>query len=164
MYFKDFPQFLYDFKYGDITKTSIVKDITRNIRFRKEILSNISVYDQYDIQDGETPEIIAEQIYGNSQYHWIIMLVNDRNDYVNDFPLAEISLVQVIKDKYGTANVHSIHHYENANGYVVNSDAVGAVPVSNDDHERTLNEAKRKIKIISPNIINAILKNYKDLL
>ena len=56
MYFKEFPQFLYDFKYNDYeTRTSIVKDITRNVRFRKEVLENISVYDTYDIVDGETP-------------------------------------------------------------------------------------------------------------
>jgi hypothetical protein len=74
MYFKDFPKFIYDFKYDDsaATKTSVVKDITRNIRFRKEILANITLYDEYDIVDGETPEIIAEKIYGNPEYHWII--------------------------------------------------------------------------------------------
>ena len=80
MYFKDFPKFLYDFKYDntDQTKMSVVRDITRNIRFRKEVLENYTLYDEYDIKDGETPEIIAEKIYGNPEYHWIIMLVNQR--------------------------------------------------------------------------------------
>jgi hypothetical protein len=31
-------------------------------------------------------------------------------------------------------------------------------------YENIENEKKRRIKIISPNIINTILKNYKDLL
>jgi hypothetical protein len=163
MYFKDFPNLIYQFKVGNTTKTSLVKDITRNIRFRRDVLANITVYDEYDIVDGETPEIIAEKLYGDAQYHWIIMLANDRYDYIEDFPLAEYQLVRVISAKYpGTEN--DIHHYVDANGYVVNSNEPGAVSVSNAENERNKNEAKRRIKIISKNIINTILKDYKDLI
>ena len=163
MYFKEFPQFLYDFKYGNTTKTDVVTDITRNVRFRKEVLENVTLFDEYDIVDGETPEIVAEKIYGDPEYHWIIMLANDRYDYIEDFPLAEYQLVKVIASKYpGTEN--GIHHYVDANGFVVNSNASGAVSVSNAQDERNKNEAKRRIKIISSNIINTILKDYKDLI
>jgi hypothetical protein len=170
MYFKEFPTFLYDFKYGNSNsnKTSLVKDITRNIRFRRDILSTITMYDEYDIEDGETPEIIAEKIYGNPEYHWIILLANNRYDYVTDFPLDEVSLVKHIVAKYG-AQRYSTHHYEKisedeATRYVVNSDYPGAYTVSNDEWERRLNEEKRRIKIISPSLVSSILKNYKDLL
>jgi len=163
MYFNEFPDFLYDFKYGNVTKTSIVKDITRNVRFRKEILSNITLYDEYDIIDGETPEIIAEKIYGNPEYHWIIMLCNNRYDYITDFPLEEYALVKHIESKYGsTAN--DIRYYEDERGFVVNSNFPGAIPVTNAEHERILNEKKRRIKIISPQIINSIIKNFEDIL
>lgn len=100
MYFKDFPKFLYDFNYGDTTKTTVVTDITRNVRFRKHLLSNISLYDEYDIIDGETPEIIAEKFYGSPEYHWVIMLANDKYDWRNDFPLREGVLVEHIKRTY----------------------------------------------------------------
>jgi hypothetical protein len=163
MYFKDFPKFLYGFRYGKEIKTSAVVDITRNIRFRRDLLANISLYDSYDMQDGETPEIVAEKVYGNAEYHWIVMLVNERFDYINDFPLAETQLVRAISDKYPN-NEFGIHHYEDINGFVVNSDVPGAVSVSNNDHERRLNEEKRRIKIVSPTLISTILKNYKDLM
>jgi len=243
MYFKEFPEFLYDFRYGPYeTKTSIVKDITRNVRFRKEVLENITVFDEYDIVDGETPEIIAEKIYGNPEYHWIIMLANQRFDYLTDFPLPELELVEAGKAVFnpsftatswsysgttitvtkaihgllssptttvtlsgatattnapngtytitsatadtftftatsaptgtagGTVTVKTtgrenyIHHYVNAAGYNVNSTVSGAVPVTNIQYFRDENEDKRRIKIISPQIINTILKDYKDLL
>ena len=163
MYFKDFPKFQYDFLYGTDTKVSVVQDITRNIRFRRDVLSNVSLYDEYDIIDGETPEIIAEKVYGNPEYHWIIMLANERHDYITDFPLPEYTLEKYIVDKYG-AQRYATHHYEDANGFIVNSDAVGAQSVSNDDYERDLNEAKRRIKLISPDLISSILKQYKELL
>lgn len=243
MYFKEFPQFLYDFRYGPLeTKTSIVTDITRNVRFRKELLENVAVYDEYDIIDGETPEIIAEKIYGNPEYHWIVMLANGYYDYLTDFPktddevehaathnynpelsgtwtysgttitvTSELHGIQVapittvtIKGAKSTTNAPNgtytvatvptantftftvasaptgtasgtltintngkqnyIHHYENAAGFRVNSDAVGAVAVTNLVFAKTLNESRRRIKIISPNIVNKILTDYKDLL
>jgi hypothetical protein len=162
MYFKDFPNFLYDFKYGDTLKTAIVSDITRNVRVRKEILSSVTIYDEYDIEDGETPELIAEKIYGDAKYHWIVMLANDTADYLTDFPLEEHKLVKVIQDKY--TNINAIHHYENSDGFVVNSDDPDAYPVSNNEYERRLNETKRRIKLVSPKLLNIILKNFKDLL
>ena len=163
MYFKDFPSFLYDFKYGNTTKTSVVVDITRNVRFRKEIFANVAFYDEYDIIDGETPEIIAEKLYGNPEYHWIIMIANGIYDYLTDFPLSEVSLEKHISDKYGS-NRYATHHYVNDEGFVVNSNSPGAVSISNDDYERTINESKRRIKIISPELVNTILRNFKEQL
>jgi predicted site-specific integrase-resolvase len=163
MYFKEFPQFLYDFKYGNTTKTTVVTDITRNVRFRKEVLENVTLFDEYDIVDGETPEIVAEKIYGDPEYHWIIMLANQKHDYISDFPLSEQALVKHIVATYG-AQRYAIRHYVNAGGFVVNSTATGAVSVTNDAFERTLNESKRRIKVISPQVISTILTQYKELL
>jgi hypothetical protein len=163
MYFKEFPQFLYDFKYGNTTKTSVVTDITRNVRFRKEVLENVTLFDTYDIVDGETPEIVAEKIYGDPEYHWIIMLANQKYDYISDFPLTEQALVKHIVATYG-AQRYATRYYVNAAGFTVNSTAPGAVSVSNDDYERALNESKRRIKIISPQVISTILTQYKELL
>jgi hypothetical protein len=165
MYFKNFNKIYYSLPNSDGTEELIVlTDITKNIRFRKEVLSNITLYDEYDIRDGETPEILAEKFYGNPEYHWIIMLANERYDYINDFPLSTYDLEQYIKSKYGFDNskIYSIHHYE-ANGYVVNSDYPNAVPVSNYDYETRENEKKRRIKIISKSTINLILQNFASL-
>jgi hypothetical protein len=163
MYFKEFPKFLYDFKYGNTTKTTVVTDITRNVRFRKEVLENVTLFDEYDIVDGETPEIVAEKIYGDPEYHWIIMLANQKHDYISDFPLSEQALVKHIIATYG-AQRYATRHYVNADGFVVNSTDTGAVSVSNDDYERALNESKRRIKVISPQVISTILTQYKELL
>ena len=134
-----------------------------NIRFRKELLENIALYDEYDIVDGETPEIIAEKIYGDPEYHWIIMLANQKHDYISDFPLTEYALEKHIVDTYG-AQRYAVKHYVNAKGFVVNSTASGAVSVTNDAYERSLNEAKRRIKIISPELITSVLTQFKELI
>jgi hypothetical protein len=143
------------------TKALILTDITRNIRFRRDVLANITVYDYYDIIDGETPEIIAEKVYGNAQYHWIVMLVNERYDYLKEWPLTQPNLDQYVIDKYGSS-ANSIHHYENGRREVVPSSYPLAVPITNANYEERLNESKRTIKIISRELLSTILKNFKD--
>jgi hypothetical protein len=164
MYFENFPKFAYDFDINGERKVLIVSDITRNVRFRKDILSNVTLYDEYDIKEGETPEIIAEKLYGNSEYHWIIMLVNGRYDYIKDFPLTYTALTQYITDKYGVGNGSDPHHYENSMGYIVNSTDPDAQPVSNTAYEEKLNEAKRRIKVISPQLLDKIVQQFGDVL
>lgn len=162
MYFDNFPTFLYDFEINGKTEYKLVKDITQNVRLRKEILSNVTLYDEYDIRDGETPEIIAEKIYGSPLYHWVVMLCNDRYNYVDDFPLPSYELEKHVTDKYGAGNEYDTHHYVDNKGFIVDSSQ--GTSVSNYQYETELNESKRRIKLISPSLLNNILKNFKDLI
>ena len=116
MYFSNFPKIVYDFDLSTGTDYKIVTDITRNVRFRKQILENISLYDYYDIAEGETPEMVAEKIYGTPYYHWVIMLANQRYDYVNDFPLSQLELDAHIDKKYGDKK-YQVHDYKE-NGFI----------------------------------------------
>lgn len=164
MYFKDFSTILYDFEINGERKITRVKDITKNVRIRTEILSNITLYDEYDIIHGETPEIVAERIYGSPEYHWVVMLCNQRYDWIADFPLTQLELNQYVTDKYGAGNEDDVHHYVDANGYEVDSSQSGATSVSNRQYEETQNESKRRIKLISPNLLFKILKSFEDLI
>lgn len=114
MYFSQFPKIYYDFPTADGKDTTlqILTDITVNMRVRREILQNITLYDEYDIKEGETPEIIAEKYYGNPELHWTIMLANDRYDYHNDFPLSTQELYENSIAKYGKDNLDQVHHYK----------------------------------------------------
>lgn len=166
MYFNDFDKILYNFVINGKEELKVMTDITRNVRVRKELLSNITLFDMYTIQDGETPEIIAEKIYGRADYHWAILLANDRYDYLNDFPLRQITMEKVISDKYGEEHIHDVHHYEaviNGKTFVVDSNVVGSSPITNSDYEITVNDSKRLIKIISPSLISKVAKELSDL-
>ena len=112
MYFANFPKIVYDFNLTDGVDYQIVTDITRNVRLRKQILENVSLYDYYDIKEGETPEIVSEKVYGTPYYHWVIMLTNQRYDYINDFPLSQLELDARVAQKYGTTKIEHVHHYE----------------------------------------------------
>jgi hypothetical protein len=159
MYFKNTPGIYYLFDIGGERVLKPMTDITQNVRFRKSILENITLYDEYDIQEGETAEIIADKVYGSSEYHWIIMLCNQKYDHTTDFPMTEKVLYDYITSKY--EDPYAIHHYKDDRGFVVMSDAVDAAPVSNFDHEVEVNDSKRRIKLISPLLLSQILSEYK---
>lgn len=131
MYFKQFPKILYDFpfKAGEDTGLQVLTDITTNVRVRKEILENITLYDEYDIKEGETPEIIAEKVYGNPELHWVIMLVNQRYDYLKDYPMASDELYNFCIDTYGADGLDRVHHYEK-DGIVSPAQGIIEVPFS----------------------------------
>lgn len=165
MYFKNFPKILYEYGFDDKGEPQykLMADITRNVRVRRDVLANVTLYDEYDIKDGETPEILAEKFYDNATYHWVIMLANDRFDYIKDFPLAYTDLVKYVEDTYGVDNVYATHHYENSKGFTVNHDEPEAYPVSNMEYEERINESKRRIKIISRDILSKLLSQFKQL-
>lgn len=160
MYFSRMPNGYFPFIINGEEQFVQLKDITYNVRFIKDLVSNVTLYDLYDIKDGETPEIIAEKFYGSPLYHWVVMLVNERYDYLADFPLAYVELEQYVKDKYGEDQIYATHHYENSEGYVVDSSQEGAQSISNFQYEESVNESKRTIKLIDKRLIEQIVSEY----
>jgi len=163
MYFQNFPAIYYEYEIGGKKVLRTVTDITQNIRVVSSILDSITLYDEYDIMDGETPEIISNKIYGSPLYHWVIVITNQRFNYLEDWPMTTDQLETYIKDKYGD-QMYATRYYVNSNGYIVNSTEPMATPVSNYEHEQQINESKRRIKIISPNLLNRILIQFNDLI
>ena len=163
-YFSEFPDIYYNFNIGGKDKLIVIKDITQNVRIRKTILENVLLYDEYIIVDGENPEIISEKLYGTPYYHWVIMIVNQRYDYVADFPLPQPELEKFITQKYGAGNEDDLHHYQSPSGFIVDQDYPEATSVSNRMHEEKVNENKRQIKIINPALLPRILQQLKDLI
>lgn len=170
MYFSNFPKIYYDFPQdATSTKLQILTDITTNVRIRKEVLENITVYDEYDIQEGETPEIIAEKMYGNPEYHWIIMLANQRYDYLKDFPMSSFELDAFIKDKYGIDSVNDIHHYEKDNVIVegratlkVPSSVIADIKVNDFIMNLVDSEFKFNARVESVNILSSTVNVMMD--
>lgn len=177
MYFSEFPKIRYEFLINGKRVTKTVKDITINVRIQKEVLSLYTLYDEYDLKTGDTPEMISYKLYDTSIYHWVVMLCNLKFDWRNDFPLAVPEFEEYLKDKYKTDidNLNNqIHHYEDIRGFVVNSDYVVpagfdgsgtvAIPITVYNYESQLNEKKRRIKVISRGNLNTIIENFKDLI
>lgn len=165
MYFETFPEMYYDFVKADGTVDYVrLKDITQNIRFKKEVLESITLYEYYDMNETDTPEIVSEKFYGSPLYHWVIMIANQKYDHLEDFPLAIPELEARITDKYGAGHEYDTHHYEEGGWIVDPVSYPNATSVSNYDYEFQENEKKRRVKIISPTMLQEILKQFREVM
>lgn len=228
MYFEKFPQTLYSL--DDRESVQVVTNILQRVIIKDTIKNNLSLFDEYDIIDGETPEIVAHKFYNNAGYHWLILHMNDIIDPRFDWPLSTRMLNQYIQSKYTSA--FNIHHYEDLNKNVVNgkviirsvsefanvhignvilnltgqgtgivvdktnnssitvqvttggfattnsvkvldSTATGnitsltvqtGIPITNDMYENTMNETKRRIKMLKPQYVEAVVKEFNSKL
>ena len=117
MFFQKFPLLPYTLDNG--TTFQLVPDILRRIKLSTEISQTGSFFDQYDVKDGETPDIVANYWYGDSNLHWVVLMSNDIIDPRFDWPLSYYNLVEFCKGKYGENNINKLHHYINEQEYIV---------------------------------------------
>jgi hypothetical protein len=101
-YFNFFPRTTY-IKSSDSTEIDVLTNITSRFGFEQSFKENTSVFYEYEVRDGDTPEIIANKIYGDSEKHWVILSLNNIVDPNYDWPLEQRTLVRFIDEKY-TAN------------------------------------------------------------
>lgn len=167
MYFEMFPKIEYDLLgngnsifFTDITKRSVI---------RKEVLEQISNFDFYDVQNGESAEIIADVYYQNIFLHWIVLMANNITNLYEQWPKSLSNLESYIDEKYGD-NANSVHHYviNQTSGDTTkeiiltdNTYHSNATTVSNYQYEVDLNDSKRRIRLIRPEFVSQIIEEYR---
>ena len=162
-YFDYFPTIGYDVRgEKNNSRTQAITNVL--VRIRKKInVINASLFEQYFINDGDRADILAHQFYGDSTLHWVIMYANYMTNPYYDWPLPYFDLQKFVAKKYPD-NINGIHHYEDADGYEVDSDASGATAVTNFVYEETLNDSKRSINIIRGEYLPQVLQEFKTLI
>ena len=96
--------------YTSNNKSSGVDTVTNIIArfgFEQKLKDNSAAFYEYNIQDSDTPEIIARKYYDNVERHWIVLLFNDILDPQFDWPLDQRTIIDFIDSKYsanGAAN------------------------------------------------------------
>ena len=98
-YFNFFPKVLYT---SDEKTSDIVNNITARFNFEESFKTNTAVSYEYDVKDSDTPEIIADKFYGDSERHWIVLLFNNIMDPQFDWPMDYKTLISFIDEKYKT--------------------------------------------------------------
>ena len=161
-YFTYFPTTAYDVR-GDKNKLRIDRITNVLVRARKKLeITNAGLFEQYFIADSDRADTLAYQFYKDSTLHWLIMYANYMTNPYYDWPLPYFDLQKFVAKKY--TNINGIHHYEDADNYVVDSTASGATAVTNFLHEETLNDEKRTINIIRAEYIPQILEEFKTFI
>lgn len=106
-YFNFFPTTPYT-NSNNSTAYDTVTNIISRFAFEESLKQNSSLFYPYEIQDGDTPEMIASKYYGSSEKHWIVLLFNNIIDPQYDWPLDQRTLIKYINDKYTyRGSIHS---------------------------------------------------------
>jgi hypothetical protein len=118
-YFSTLPKILTtDYNGSGLTLTNIMA----RAELRESLLKNPLLFYSYDIQEGDTPEIVAEKYYGDPYRYWIVLFSGQLLDPQWDWPMSSRVLNKYIVNKYSGAE------YANSNvSSVVLSFASGTV-------------------------------------
>lgn len=108
MFFSQFPKTLYSFNLAERDVRQVTNIFSR-VAVRQEVLTNVYAYYKYQLQEGDTPEIVSQKEYNNPMFHWIICYVNGLRDPIFDFPLEQRSLENYIVKKYNYNNINEAY-------------------------------------------------------
>jgi len=177
MYFKNFPVIPYD-SIGN-GQIKYATNLLRRVAVRQKVKTNVLLYDTYDVKQGETPESIADKLYGDPELHWVVLLVNDITDRYHQWPMTYAQFLQFVNDKY--SNPNGVHHYEipqssgntkktievYANAAIHDNDVSyypNATIITNITYEDNRQDELRRIRLLDPKYIGQFVEEYENLM
>jgi len=156
----------------------------------QQYLTNYNNFFSYTIVDGDRPDTVAYNEYGDSSLDWIILVVNNIIDPYYEWPLSADNFISYLENKYNTAAYKlssviipsSIAYYYyaglpsdppeliNSYNYTITAETyeaigrpAGWVPKSIYDYENELNENKRSITLLRQIYLGDFQQQFKDL-
>ena len=174
MYFSLFPTIFYDAVGNGDPK--IVTHLLKRVALHSKARSVTSLYDTYDVRNGETPEMIAHKYYDDAEYHWIVLLVNNITDRYHQWPMNTRQFLSHLAERYD--NVDAVHHYEiyqesgdtsvKINIGTSNIDTDGntiadATLITNREYEEEKQDVLRKIRLLDPEYLEQFVEEFERL-
>ena len=169
-----------------------VKNIFKRAKLRTDVDSAITAFDFRVIKENERPDTIANNVYGDPELDYIILITNNIIDVRSQWPLSNRDLYNYMLDKYGSdAALQEVHHYETIEvrddnnrtvlegGLIVDEDFTfeytsldgrliqvtnPAGPVTNFTYETLRNDAKRIIRILKVEFVGAFISDMRKMM
>ena len=169
MYFNTIPKIYYDSE--NKKQPKIVTNLLRRVGIRAKVKTNTLLFDTYKVKEGETPEIIAHKLYGDTELHWVVMLVNNITDRYHDWPMNNLQFNTYLNQKY--TNTDGVHHYEieqqsgDTTTKIEVTDLINypsASTVTNYEYEQKRQDELREIRLLDPQYIKDFVREYKLLM
>jgi hypothetical protein len=166
----------------------LVKNLFRRVKLRDDLQNVLTIFNKYQIKDGARPDTVAKELYGSTQYDWVVLISANIINVRNEWPLSNKKLYDYAEEIYGN-DLNAVHHYETTEvrdsedrlilpkGKVVDSDFTIPDPnikiqtinpvigISNYEYEVRKNTDKRGIYILKPQYLQqAIIDTRKGLI
>lgn len=113
-YFRELPDLEYQSFLSDSNTSDQylrVKNLFRRVKLRDDLQNVFTIFDKYQIPDGSRPELVAKEIYGSTQYDWVVLISAGITRIRDQWPLSDKQVYDYAENIYGN-ELNGIHHYE----------------------------------------------------
>lgn len=171
----------------------LAKNIFRKYKIRERSFQSSVFFNKYTIEDGERLDTIAAKVYGSSEYDWVIMLTNNIVDPYSDLPIRDSNLYDFVVEKYDNPEgvhhyetkevkdslgrvvlkegLHVDSTFYNAPAYEYNNNGTFvsvpgntvSIPVTNYQYEVSLNEKRREIFLLRPELLERFVNEFENI-
>lgn len=189
-YFRELPEIQYQSPIEDRNSSLdyvTAKNLFRRVKLRDDLQNVFTLFNKYEIREGERPDTVAEKIYGAPDYDWVVLLSANITSVRDQWPLSDKDLYLYAENKYGTI-LNDVKFYETtevrdsknrlilpagkvvdktftipnpSNPYTTLNPVVG---ISNFQYEVRKNEKKRSIYVLKPGYLQQYVNDFKDIM
>ena len=187
-YFRELPELDYQSFLSDSNSSSNylrVKNLFRRCKLRDDLQSIFTLFNKYEIVEGARPDTVAEELYGDAELDWVVLMTAGIINVRNEWPLSDRQIYNYSLEIYGT-QLNDVHHYEtrevkDANGRLILPkgkvvDSTFRIPnpdsyistispingISNYEYEVRKNDAKRSIFLLKESYLQQFLNDMRE--
>ena len=187
-YFRELPELDYQSFLSDSDSSSNylrVKNLFRRCKLRDDLQSVFTFFNKYEIVEGARPDTVAEELYGDAELDWVVLMTAGIINVRNAWPLSDRQIYNYSLEIYGT-QVNDVHHNEtrevkDANGRLILPkgkvvDSTFRIPnpdfyietispingISNYEYEVRKNDAKRSIFLLKESYLQQFLNDMRQ--
>ena len=91
----------YAFTTGGVTTTMSIVNITQRAKIAERLRQHTTTMHDYVIGEGERPDTVAQKVYGDTKYTWIVLLMNNIVS-LYDWPMTNSEFELYLIGKYGS--------------------------------------------------------------
>ena len=114
-YFNELPNIAYQSPLSHKNSSRdyiIIKNIFRRTKLFDYLKGSVSALNRFVIENGERPDTIAEELYGDSRLDYIVILVAGIININHQWPLQDHQVYNYALEKYGSEiKMNEVHHY-----------------------------------------------------
>ena len=191
-YFRELPNIQYQSPFSNrVSSASYItaKNLFRRMKIRDDLQNVFTVFNKYEIDDGDRPDTVARDLYGKSSLDWVVLTTAGIINVRDGWPLPSRELYNLVVERYGLTEINKVRHYEttevkNNRGVVVlpkgkivdkdfkipkpdvdNNDSATLNPVRGVtyyEYEQELNERKRTIFVLRREYLQQFLNDIRN--
>ena len=90
---------------------TLVKNIFKRLSVDSDLNQNYVAFEKARIEDGDTPDSIALEYYGDPFLDWVVLLTNNIVDKNEQWPKDEVNFLDFVIKKYD-GDTGGVHHWE----------------------------------------------------